>query len=120
MCFTTPSTTYDAKFKEDCLFLNVFAPTKVNGSHPVYVFFQGGGFNDLSEPNLDGNSLINAADHDLVIVTFNYRVGPWGFLASKEVQADGQINAGLLDQRKVLHWIQQYIHLVRIPFPRNK
>jgi carboxylesterase type B len=80
----------------------------------VYVFFQGGGFNQLSEPSLDGSSLISAGNHDLVVVTFNYRVGPFGFLASKEIQADGDINAGLLDQRKVLHWIQKYIHLVCI------
>lgn len=111
VCHSSPSTTFDSTKSEDCLFLNVFAPTNNTGSHPVYVFFQGGGFNDLSSPNLDGNSLINAADHDIVIVTFNYRVGPYGFLASKEVQSDGDINAGLLDQRKVLHWIQKYIHL---------
>lgn len=75
------------------------------------MFFQGGGFNTLSSPNLNGNSLINAADHDLVVVTFNYRVGPYGFLASKEVQENGDLNAGLLDQRKVLEWIQKHIHL---------
>jgi carboxylesterase type B len=46
-------------------------------------------------------------------VTFNYRVGRWGFLASQEVQENGDINVGLLDQRKVLEWIQKYIHLVR-------
>lgn len=62
--------------------------------------------------NLNGTSLIQAADLDLVVVTFNYRVGPYGFLASKEVQQDGDLNTGLLDQRKVLEWIQQYISLV--------
>jgi carboxylesterase type B len=81
-------------------------------AHPVFVYFQGGGFNTLSNPNLNGSSLINAGDHDIVTVTFNYRVGPWGFLASQEVQANGDLNVGLLDQRKVLEWVQQYIHLV--------
>jgi carboxylesterase type B len=47
----------------------------------------------------------------MVVVDFNYRVGPWGFLASKEVQANGDLNAGLLDQRFVLQWVQRYIHL---------
>lgn len=78
---------------------------------PVYVYFQGGGFNDLFSPNLDGNSLINASGHGIVIVTFNYRVGPYGFLASSQVLDDDDINNGMLDQRKVLHWIQQNIHL---------
>lgn len=111
LCHGTPSTAYNPQNSEDCLFLNVFAPTKNTGLHPVFVYFQGGGFNLLSNSNLDGSSLINAADHDLVVVTFNYRVGPYGFLASKEVQEDGAINAGLLDQRMVLHWVQKYIHL---------
>lgn len=70
--------------------------------------FQGGGFNTLSNPNLNGTQL---ASHDIVVVTFNYRVGLFGFLASQEIQADGNINAGLLDQRKVLQWVQKYIHL---------
>ncbi|PBP16733.1 triacylglycerol lipase-like protein [Diplocarpon rosae] len=111
-CHFSPSSSLDTTHSEDCLFLNVFAPTDTNGTlHPVYVFFQGGGFNALASPDLDGNKLITAADHDLVIVTFNYRVGLHGFLASREVQADGDLNTGLLDQRKVLHWVQKYIHL---------
>ena len=61
---------------------------------------------------MNPNSLINAGDRDMVVITFNYRVGPYGFLASKEVRANGDLNAGLLDQRKVLQWIQKYIHLV--------
>lgn len=93
----------------------MYAPTVNTGSHPVFVYFQGGGFNTLSAPNLNGSSLINAGDHDMVVVTFNYRVGPYGFLASKEVQSDGDLNAGLLDQRKVLEWIQKNIHTVRSP-----
>ena len=66
----------------------------------------------LSNPNFNGNSLINAGEHDLVVVTFNYRVGMWGFLASQEVKENGDLNVGLLDQRKVLECVQNYIHLV--------
>lgn len=95
------------------MFLDVYAPTDASkGPHPVFVWFQGGGFNSLSDLNRDANALINAADHNMVVVTFNYRVGPYGFLASKEVKANGDANAGLLDQRKVLHWIQQHISKV--------
>ena len=50
----------------------------------------------------------------MVVVDFNYRVGPWGFLASKEIKAGGDLNAGLLDQRFVLQWVQKYIHLVSL------
>lgn len=45
----------------------------------------------------------------MVVVTFNYRVGPYGFLTSKEVRADGDLNVGLLDQRMVFRWVQQNI-----------
>ncbi|KAE8443854.1 hypothetical protein EG329_001263 [Mollisiaceae sp. DMI_Dod_QoI] len=110
VCHYSPSVTLDPNKSEDCLFVDVYAPTVNQGSHPVLVYFQGGGFNTLSAPNLNGTSLINAGDHDMVVVTFNYRVGVFGFLASKEIQSNGDLNAGLLDQRKLLHWVQEHIH----------
>jgi carboxylesterase type B len=100
---------------EDCLFLDVYAPTNAGESRnflPVFVFIQGGGFNTNGNPNLNGSGLIAASDNNIVIVTFNYRVGPYGFLTSKEVQADGDLNVGLLDQRKVFQWIQCHIEKV--------
>ncbi|PMD13702.1 alpha/beta-hydrolase [Hyaloscypha hepaticicola] len=113
LCHFTPSNTLDPNHSEDCLFLDVYAPTENRTAklHPVFVFIQGGGFSMLSNPNFNGNSLINAGEHDLVVVTFNYRVGMWGFLASQEVKENGDLNVGLLDQRKVLEWVQNYIHL---------
>jgi carboxylesterase type B len=48
---------------------------------------------------------------NIVVVNFNYRVGPWGFLAGQEVLADGSVNNGLRDQRLALEWVQQYISL---------
>ncbi|KAF4637552.1 hypothetical protein G7Y89_g521 [Cudoniella acicularis] len=111
-CHVSPSTGLSSTNSEDCLFLDVYAPTENNSTpHPVFVWIQGGGFNGLSDLNRDGSGLIAAADHDMVVVTFNYRVGPYGFLASKEVKGNGDLNAGLLDQRKVLRWVQKYIHL---------
>jgi carboxylesterase type B len=47
----------------------------------------------------------------MVVVDFNYRVGPFGFLASQEVEEGGDLNAGLLDQRLLLQWVQTYISL---------
>lgn len=64
---------------EDCLFLNVWAPSEASSdSHlPVYFFIQGGGFNTNSHlPN--GTGLVIAGDMDIVVVNFNYRVGPYG------------------------------------------
>lgn len=46
----------------------------------------------------------------LVFVGINYRLGALGFLAGPEVVADGTLNAGLLDQRLALDWVQKNIH----------
>lgn len=111
VCHGSPSTSLDTTKSEDCLFLDVYAPNDNTKPHPVYVYFQGGGFNTNASPNMDANKLINAGDREIVVVTFNYRVGPYGFLASKEVKANGDFNTGNLDQRKVLQWVQKNIHL---------
>jgi len=71
----------------------------------------------MADANRDGSSLIAAAGYNMVVVTFNYRVGPYGFLASKEVVANGSLNNGLKDQRFVLEWIQKNIALVCLSLP---
>lgn len=48
----------------------------------------------------------------MIYVDFNYRVGPYGFLASSEVESKGSLNNGLKDQRKALEWVQKYISKV--------
>lgn len=48
----------------------------------------------------------------MIYVDFNYRVGPYGFLASSEVKSKGSLNNGLKDQRKALEWVQKYISKV--------
>jgi len=55
--------------------------------------------------------LISAAEHEIVVVTFNYRVGPYGFIASQEISdsPSATLNNGLRDQRKALEWVQKYI-----------
>ncbi|KAI4601414.1 hypothetical protein KJ359_011543 [Pestalotiopsis sp. 9143b] len=45
----------------------------------------------------------------MVFVNFNYRVGLYGFLAGERVRADGDLNAGLLDQRMMMQWVQDHI-----------
>ncbi|KAF2864350.1 alpha/beta-hydrolase [Piedraia hortae CBS 480.64] len=114
ICLPTPGDgTNFQQQSEDCLFINVFAPTGAGSSGkklPVYFFIQGGGFATNSNANYNGAGLINASGGNIVVVNFNYRVGPWGFLASKEVVSQGNLNAGLLDQRMALQWVQKYIH----------
>lgn len=111
ICLATGGSLTSNTTSEDCLFLDVYAPTNATADSnlPVFFFIQGGGFNVDSNPNLNGSGLITAADMDMVVVNFNYRVGPWGFLASKEVQSGGSTNNGLKDQIKALQWVQKYI-----------
>jgi carboxylesterase type B len=100
---------------EDCLFLDVYAPTKAFKSKkklPVYFFIQGGGFAELSNANYNGTGLVEASDHKMLVVTFNYRVGPYGFLAGDEVEKEGNLNHGLKDQIKALKWVKKHISKV--------
>ena len=95
---------------EDCLFTDVYAPTEANKSSklPVYVFIQGGGFNgDGAHPNANG--LIMAGGMNIITVTFLYRGGALGFLASTEVPCGASLNNGLKDQRKALEWVKAII-----------
>lgn len=46
---------------------------------------------------------------NLIYVSINYRLGAYGFLAGAEVTENGVANAGLLDQRAALHWVQRHI-----------
>jgi carboxylesterase type B len=98
---------------EDCLFVNVFSPSTANDTSllPVYVFIQGGGFNMNGNADYNGADLIDAGDDGIVVVNFNYRVGPYGFLASNEIAANQSLslNNGLKDQRQALQWVQKHI-----------
>lgn len=98
---------------EDCLFINVFAPAKATNDSklPVYIFIQGGGFNLNGNADYNGAELINAGDDGIVVVNFNYRVGPYGFLAAEQVVANKtlSLNNGLLDQRQAFKWVQKHI-----------
>lgn len=98
---------------EDCLYLNVWSPAKRNTTGlPVLVYFYGGGFvaGDGSEPRYDGAAM---AKKGIVVVTVNYRLGLFGFLAhpelSKEAPYKASGNYGLLDQAFALKWVNKNI-----------
>ncbi|KAK3335830.1 Alpha/Beta hydrolase protein [Cercophora scortea] len=108
LCLATRDNPANPSTTEDCLFLDVYAPSNATSlsSLPVFFFLQGGGFNRNANPNLNGSGLIMASQNNMVVVTSNYRVGPYGFLTDgKDVVA----NNGLRDQRKALEWVQKYI-----------
>lgn len=56
-------------------------------------------------------SLLNSGNNSFIYVASNYRVGAYGFLAGSSIEADGNPNAGLHDQRAALQWIQDFIGL---------
>lgn len=86
----------------------MYAPSNATSTSrlPVFFFIQGGGFNENSNANYNGTGLVNASGNNIIVVTFNYRVGPYGFLTSTD---ELQLNNGLYDQRKALQWVQDYI-----------
>lgn len=97
--------------------MDIYTPTNAVNSGkklPVYFFIQGGGFAELSNPNYNGTYLVEASGHNIIVVTFNYRVGPFGFLAGEEVKQGASLNNGLKDQRQALEWVQRHIGKVCI------
>ncbi|KAL8772926.1 MAG: hypothetical protein Q9209_001946 [Squamulea sp. 1 TL-2023] len=95
---------------EDCLFIEVYAPgnATTDSNFPVYVYLQGGGF-VVNAGTYNGVSLVKASRMQIVVVNLNYRVGPYGFLASEEIRRGGSLNNGLKDQRQALRWIKEHI-----------
>ncbi|KAF5392870.1 hypothetical protein D9757_000867 [Collybiopsis confluens] len=111
-CIPVPQSTVVAGTSEDCLFANVYVPSGAtsNSKLPVMVWFHGGGFQTGNGRN-NATPLMQAAPSPgMIFVTFEYRLGQFGFLAgSTFANAGGVLNAGMLDQRAGLKWVQRYI-----------
>lgn len=102
-----------APISEDCLYLNVWTgATNKKEKRPVLVWIYGGGFSSggSAVPIYDGEAM---AQKGIVFVSFNYRVGPFGFFAHPELTKESGNNAsgnyGLMDQLHALQWVQQNI-----------
>ncbi len=102
-----------AAMSEDCLHLNVWTPDPSPAARlPVLVYFFGGGFmaGDASEPRYDGESMARLG---MVVVTVNYRLGVFGWLAHPGLAAESPYGAagnyGLLDQLAGLGWLQRNV-----------
>jgi para-nitrobenzyl esterase len=98
---------------EDCLYLNVWAPEIQHARKlPVMVWIHGGGFvgGSGSDERSDGTLM---ASKGVVLVSFNYRSGIFGFLAHPELSAESELkvsgNYGLQDQIAALKWVQENI-----------
>lgn len=99
--------------KEDCLYLNVWAPAKRTKKLPVMVWIYGGGFvNGGSSPAVyDGSHF---AESGVILVSFNYRLGRFGFFAFPAITraASGSEplgNYAFMDQLAALHWVKKNI-----------
>ncbi|XP_077596450.1 neuroligin-3-like [Stigmatopora nigra] len=114
---------------EDCLYLNIYAPTEEGSQHkkkgasfshvethisedirdsearPVMVYIHGGSYMEGTGNTMDGSVL--ASYGNVVVVTLNYRIGILGFLSTGDQAAKG--NYGLLDQIQALRWISKNI-----------
>lgn len=97
---------------EDCLYVNVWTPRSAAASPrplPVMVWVFGGSF-DSGSGNIDGTEL---ARKGVVVVSMNYRVGTFGFLAHPQLSAESAEkvsgNYGLLDVHKSLEWVRRNI-----------
>ncbi|XP_017081852.2 esterase B1 [Drosophila eugracilis] len=94
---------------EDCLYLNVYSKRlKSDKPLPVIVWIYGGGF-QIGEAGRDLYSPDYFMQQDVVVVTFNYRVGALGFLSLADRDLDVPGNAGLKDQVMALRWVSQNI-----------
>jgi len=98
---------------EDCLYLNVWTPRLgADAKLPTIVFIHGGAF-------IEGSGAVEVyrgeplAARGAVVVTINYRLGVFGFLAHPELSAESEHhvsgNYGLLDQIAALEWVRANI-----------
>jgi para-nitrobenzyl esterase len=99
---------------EDCLYLNVWTPAKTPTEKlPVMVWIYGGAFTtgSGSDPRFNG---VNLTKQGVIVVTINYRVGMFGFMAhpqlSQESAHHSSGNYGLMDMIQALKWVKTNIN----------
>lgn len=105
--------TWAKGWSEDCLTINIWTPAKTPARPmPVLFVIPGGGFfaGGGADPRTDARELVRQG---IVVVTFNYRLGVFGFFAhptlSKESPTHTSGNYGLMDQIAALRWVHDNI-----------
>ena len=99
----------DESPSEDCLTLNIWSQVNGAGRRPVMIWIHGGGYisGSGSAALYDGSAL---AERGVVVVTFNYRLGRFGFFDHPELaELNEGANFGLLDQRAAFQWVRDNI-----------
>ena len=99
---------------EDCLFLNIWAPTptlgKTEARLPVAIWIHGGAYDHgyAHEITMDGTAW---AERGVILVTINYRLGVFGFLSHPELTAEqgASGNYGTMDQAAAVKWVHDNI-----------
>lgn len=97
---------------EDCLYLNVWTGAEAGADAPVLVWIHGGGLTRGTGATdaYDGTALARLG---AVVVTINYRLGAFGYLAHPALSAESPRgvsgNYGYLDQVAALRWVQAHI-----------
>jgi len=93
---------------EDCLYLNVFTQN-TKAKLPVLVWIHGGGYFDGASNDYDPTKLVTQGK--LVVVTLNYRLNLFGFLAHPALDSEGHPggNYGIMDMQAALKWVQRNI-----------
>jgi para-nitrobenzyl esterase len=103
---------------EDCLFLNVYAPSTATAKSklPVFIWIHGGALVNGAGSDYDPSVMV--ADNNIIVVTINYRLGSLGFLAASVLTATKPSafenvgdagNYGLMDQQFAMAWVQQNV-----------
>ncbi|CAK6433498.1 unnamed protein product [Pipistrellus nathusii] len=106
----------DTKGSEDCLYLNIWVPQgqkEVSRNLPVMIWIYGGGFlmgstqelNFFNNYEFEGEEITTLGN--VILVTFNYRLGPLGFLSTGDAHLPG--NFGLRDQHMAIAWVKRNI-----------
>ncbi len=97
---------------EDCLYLNIWTPAKTTEERlPVFVWFFGGAYQEGNTAEMEFNGE-RIARRGIVVVTVNYRVNCFGFLAHPEItkeNPEAPANFGLLDQFFGVQWVHKNI-----------
>lgn len=108
-----PATPQVVLGNEDCLYLNIWAPKNMTGKLPVFFWIHGGG-NSIQWPLLsmqDGGILANRGN--MIVITFNYRLGPMGFFSHPALKSGDEAgdsgNFTTLDTIAALKWVQANI-----------
>lgn len=86
---------------EDCLYLNIWKPSEVKSPLPVLFWIHGGAYTNGTAATSWYHGANLAQMGEVILVSINYRLGPFGFL--------GKNNLGLLDQISALRWVNRNI-----------